>query len=214
MAESVILSYETREGKGTRKAEKLRRAGKTPGVVYGHKEGTLSITVAHDALFNAVKHNVRVVDLQGPGKTEKALIKELQWDHLGKDILHVDFERVAADERIKVTVHIELRGVAPGVAGGGILDQQIHALHVECLAVAIPDNVRVPIGELQKGQAIHVRDLKLPEGVTVLDDPDAIVVHVTEPRVEVAAPTEEEVTGAEPEVIRPDRRAAEEGEEK
>jgi large subunit ribosomal protein L25 len=212
MAETVVLPFEPRQGRGSRKAEKLRRAGKTPGIVYGHKEDTVSITVEHDALINAIKHNVRVVDLQGQGKTEKALIKELQWDHLGKDILHVDFERVAADERIKVQIPIELRGVAPGVTGGGILDQQIHALHIECLAIAIPDSVRVMIGELQKGQSIHVRDLKLPEGVTVLDDPDDIVVHLTEPRAE-AVPTGEEVpTSAEPEVITR-RPAAEEGEE-
>lgn len=212
MAEVVVLAFETREGRGSHKAEKLRRAGKTPGVIYGHKEGTLSIAVSHETLFEAVKHNVRVVDLQGQGKTEKALIKDLQWDYLGKDILHVDFERVGVDERIKITIHIELRGVAPGIAGGGILDQQIHALHVECLAISIPDNVRVAIGELQKGQAIHVRDLKLPEGVTVLDDPDAIVVQVAEPRAETA-PTGEEATVAEPEVIR-SRPVAEDEEEK
>lgn len=213
MAEAVVLPYETREGRGSHKAEKLRRAGKTPAVVYGHKQATLPIAISHDTLLNAVKHNVRVVDLQGQGKTEKALIKDLQWDHLGMDILHVDFEWVSADERIKVSVPIELRGVAPGVAGGGVLDQPIHAVQIECLAVAIPDSIRVPIGELQKGMAIHVRDLKLPEGVVLLEDADDVVVHVTEPRVAApVATTEEGAASAEPEVIR-SRPAAEEGEE-
>ncbi len=212
MAESVVLPYETREGRGSRKAEKLRRGGKTPGVVYGHKQATLSVAVSHDTLLNAVKHNVRVLDLQGQGKTEKALIKDLQWDHLGIDILHVDFEWVSADERIKVSVPIELRGVAPGVAAGGVLDQPIHAIHVECLAIAIPESIRVALGDLHKGQAIHVRDLKLPDGVTVLEDADDVVVHVAEPRV-AATPTGEEGAGsAEPELIR--RPGGEEGEEK
>lgn len=211
MADSVVLAYETREGKGSRKAGKLRQSGKTPGVVYGHKQATQSVAVSHDELLNAVQHNIRVVDLQGQGKTEKALIKDLQWDYLGVDILHVDFEWVSADERIKVTVPIELRGISPGVANGGVLDQPLHSLHIECLAIAIPESVRVLISELQKGQAIHVRDLKLPEGVVAVDDADALVVHVTEPRA-TPEPGEEGAV-AEPEVITR-RPAAEEAEEK
>src|SRR5206468_4967888 len=88
------------------------------------------------------------------------------WDHLGKDVLHIDFERVSADERIEVPVRIELKGIAPGVTGGGILDQPLHTVMVECLAISIPDSIRVNINELQLGAAIHVKDLTLPEGVT------------------------------------------------
>jgi len=213
MAETIVLPFEVRQSKGTRKAEKLRKSGQTPGVLYGHEQGTVSVAVSHNALLNAVMlHHARVVDLQGQGKTQKALIKALQWDYLGKDILHVDFERVEADERIKVTVPLEIKGIAPGVAAGGSLDQPLHNLHIECLAVAIPDSIRVLINELQKGQAIHVRDLKLPEGVTALDDADAIVIHVTEPQSETT-PTEGEATTAEPEIITR-RPTAEEAEEK
>jgi large subunit ribosomal protein L25 len=126
----------------------------------------------------------------------------VQWDHLGKDLLHVDFARVAADERIVLTVPIELRGTAPGVTAGGVLDQPIHTLSIECLAISIPDTIRVNIGELQIGSAIHVRDLALPAGVKAMSDPEAIVVQVKQPVAEEEAPVAAEAAeAAEPEVI-------------
>jgi large subunit ribosomal protein L25 len=202
MAESVILTAKSRNTQGTHEARRMRRSGLIPGVVYGHKEATIPVTVQRDDLFKVIRHGVRVVDLQADGKTEKALIREVQWDHLGLDILHVDFARVAADERIKIEVRIELRGTAPGVTAGGVLDQPIHSLVIECLAIAVPESIRVPIGELLIGQAIHVKELVLPEGVTTAVDPDAIVVQVAAPKVEeevaAAAPVAEQ---AEPELI-------------
>lgn len=213
MAESVVLPIEKREGRGTRKAQKLRIDGLVPGVVYGHKEETVSISVAAEALMSAVRHGARVVDLSADGGVQKAQIAELQWDHLGQELLHVDFRRVAADERIHVTVHIEIKGIAPGVTAGGALDQPIHTLSVECAADSVPESIRVNINELQMGAAIHVRDLHLPPGVKALADPDAIVVHVTAPQAAAeaaAAPGEEQ---AEPEVIGRKAAAEEEGEE-
>ncbi len=103
---------------------------------------------------------------------------------MGQDILHADFRRVSADERIHVPVRIELRGIAPGVSAGGALDQPLHTLDIECPAVAVPDSIRVNINELKIGDAIHVRDLTLPPDVKALADADAIVVHVTAPQAE------------------------------
>jgi large subunit ribosomal protein L25 len=216
MAEAVVLNLSKREGMGKKAARKIRKQGLLPAVVYGHKEETLSVTLPTDDLVKAVRHGARVFDLVAGGKTEKAIINELQWDHLGKELLHVDFKRVAADERITVTVRLELRGIAPGVTGGGVLDQPLHNLTVECLAVDIPGSIRVNIGELQLGEAIHVRDLKLPEGVVVKSDQDAIVVHVTTPQAEpepTAAPAGEAAERAEPERIAPERAKEEEEKE-
>jgi large subunit ribosomal protein L25 len=158
--------------------------------------------LSRDELLAALRHGARVVDLQTDGTAETALIREVQWDHLGKEVLHVDFARVSKDERIHVSVRLELRGTAPGVTAGGVLDQPLHAIEVECLAVSIPESIRVPIGELQMDGVIHVRDLHLPEGVTALTDPDAVVVHVApkqvEPEPAAAAPA---AGAAEPEVI-------------
>jgi large subunit ribosomal protein L25 len=215
MADTVVLQSEKRDGRGSRHAAKLRKAGLVPAVLYGHKEETLSVSVSHEALMAAIRHNTRVVDLAAGGKTEKAQIVELQWDHLGKDVLHVDFKRVSADERIEQTVPLEIRGIAPGVAEGGRLDQPLHTLRVECPALNIPASIRVAINDLHIEGAIHVRDLKLPEGVKALTDPDAIVIHVLKPKAEAPAPAAGEAvaTSAEPEVITR-KKAEEEGEEK
>jgi large subunit ribosomal protein L25 len=213
MAESVLLVAQKREGRGSRRARKLRAKGQIPAVVYGHKEATVSVTLSGDELLNAIHHKVRVLDLKTGGAVEKVLIRELQWDHLGKELLHVDFARVAADERIQVSVPLEIRGTAPGIAEGGMLDQAMHTLPIECLAISIPESIRVNVGELKLGQAIHVRELTLPEGVQALADPEAIVVHVTAKLVEAeAAPAVEAAATAEPELI--GRKAGEEEAEK
>jgi large subunit ribosomal protein L25 len=215
MAESLILDTQPRMKRGSRAARKLRKEGRIPAVIYGHKEATVAVTLSGDDLGKAIRHGTRVVDLKESGKLEKALIREVQWDHLGKDVLHVDFTRVSADERIRVNVPVELRGIAPGVTGGtGVIDQPIHSLSVECLAISIPESIRVTVNELQLGMAIHVRDLVMPPGVVAMNDPDAIVVHVTAKQVEpepVAAAAAAPVEGAtEPEII--GRKVAEEEE--
>ena len=211
MAEIVLLQTETREGRGTRLSEKLRKLGKVPAVVYGHKEKTLSVSVGHDVLLSAVRHGARIVEVDLGGKVEKAQIMELQWDYLGKDVLHVDFKRVSADERITITVPVELKGIAPGIAAGGLLDQPLHTLRIECPVLAVPDTIKVNINELAIDTAIHVRELKLPEGVKVLDEGDAIVVQVKTPAADADA--EGEGT-AEPEIITARKKAEDEAEEK
>ena len=182
MAESITLVTQARPGRGTRAARKLRKGGLIPAVLYGHKEETIPLALPSEEIQSAVRHGVRVVDLSTDGNVQKALIRELQWDHLGKELLHVDFARIAVDERVTISVPLELKGTAPGVTGGGVLDQPLHSLHIECLAIAIPESIRVNIGELQIGGVIHVRDLPLPPDVKALAEPEAVVVHVAAPR--------------------------------
>jgi large subunit ribosomal protein L25 len=213
MAESKVINTEKREGRGSKLAHVLRKQNKVPCVVYGHKEANLSLSVEHKPLVEAIRHGARVVDLQIEKGIEKAQIVEVQWDHLGKDILHVDFKRVSADERIEVEVPLEIKGIAPGVAAGGALDQPLHTLRISCLALSVPDSIRVVINELQVGQAIHIKDLKLPENVLALEDGDAIIIHVIQPQVEVET-TGEPTESAEPEVITRKKTDEEEEEEK
>ena len=210
MAETMVLEAQPRTKHGSRHAEKLRKQGQVPAVLYGHKEATISLALDSDGLTKAIRKGARVLDLKTDGGTQKALISEIQWDHLGVELVHVDFKRVDVNERIHVSVPVELRGIAPGVTGGGVLEQPMHALHVECLAISIPQSIRVNIGELQIGGAIHVSELHLPEGVTALDDPESVVVTVKQPLVEEAAPAAPAAAegAAEPEVI--GRKAAEE----
>jgi len=212
MAETVELVAQPREAHGSRAAQRLRKKGLIPAVVYGHQEATIAVALPAEELARVIRHNVHIVDLKTDGKTGKALIREAQWDHLGKELLHVDFARVGADERVVVTVPIEVRGTAPGLTQGGVLDQPIHSIAVECPVVNVPDSVRVNVSELQLGQAIHVRDLHLPEGIKAMGDPDLVIVHVTLKAVEAAAAAAEAAESAEPEVIGR-KAAAEEGEE-
>jgi large subunit ribosomal protein L25 len=197
-----LIKAEKRTERGTRQARRMRKQGFVPGVVYGHQQETLSITISHEELFRAIRHGARVVDLQADGETEKALIKDVQWDPLGHDILHVDFTRVSEHERIVVDVRIELRGTAPGIAAGGVLDQTMHTIEIECPALSVPDSIRVAVGALQLNEAIHVKDLTFPPGVVAKADPDAVVVQVN-PKVveEEAAPAPAVEATAEPEVI-------------
>jgi large subunit ribosomal protein L25 len=158
-----------------------------------------------------LRQGAPVVDIQTPKGVEKAQIMELQWDHLGKEVLHVDFKRVSADERIETDVTLEIRGTAPGVAEGGLLNQQLHSLRVECPAIAVPKTIRVSIAELQVGGAIHVKDVALPANVKALDDPEAIIVQLTKPLAEAEPAAEAAAGAAEPEVITA-RKKEEEGE--
>ena len=218
MAEAFVLEVQARPKSGTNAAKQLRKSGLVPAVIYGHKEATASLAVSGDTLYKAIRRGVRIYDVTLNGAMQKALLREVQWDPLGHDILHADFYRVSADETITLDVKVELRGTAPGVTAGGVLVQQIHSLHVECLIVNIPESIRVMINELQIDQSIKVADLKLPEGVKVKNDPDTIIVQVSQKVIEeiapavVAGPVAE---GAEPEVIgRVKGEEEEEGDEK
>ena len=165
------------------------------------------MVVTAEALRPVLKSGVHVVDLDLGGKTDKAVIREVQWDIFGKEIRHIDLMRVDPNERVNITVPIELKGTAPGVVAGGILEQPMHQLTIDCLAYQIPDSLQIRISALEIGQAIHVKDLELPEGSHAHAQPDAIVVHVVKLQERDIAASES--SPAEPEVIgkKPDAEA-------
>jgi large subunit ribosomal protein L25 len=213
--DAVTLATRPRPDHGKRASRHLREQGLIPGIVYGHKEAAVPVALDRKELETALRHNARVVDLRLDGKTELAVIQEVQHDHLGKEVLHIDFKRVSKDERIVVSVRIELKGTPAGLGGGHILEQPLHELEIECPAFAIPESIRVNVTTLQLHHPIHVKELTLPPEVTALNDPDLVVVQISttapEPEAPVAAPAEGE--GAEPEIV--GRRVKEEeGEEK
>ncbi len=215
MADTIVLSSKARKGEGTREAQKLRKNGSIPAIIYGHKEATENISVSYDELRTAMRHHLKTMEVQTDGRKQSVLIQSVQYDHLGKDVLHVDFLRVSATDKIHVTVPVELRGVAIGAKGGGVLIQPLHNLHVECLVSARPESIRVKIDDLQLGQAIHIRDLPVMEGVKFMHDGDAVIVQVKLPsaQVETAAVSPLEGGGAEPEVITKKKEKGEETEE-
>jgi large subunit ribosomal protein L25 len=205
---AATLTVSLRDNRGKLNNRRLRRSGAVPAILYGHGEQNVALAIPAEQLSAAVRHGARLVDLAGAVK-ETALIHDVQWDTYGTHMLHVDLARVSADETIELRVHVELRGTAKGATAGGTIEHLLHELEVSCRATNIPDKLQVNIADLDVGGEIKVSQLKLPEGVTVLDDPDSVVVQCVAAREE----TEEAATemgGLEPEVI--GRKAAEEGE--
>lgn len=214
MADAVKIQAEARDpqknkGTGSRVARRLRKQGRIPAIVYGHKQAPQPISLTRDSVWEMIKRSTHVAELTVNGSTETVLVRDVQWDHLGKEIIHLDFARVSADETIETEVRIDVRGTAPGTAGGGTLEVLIHDLKVKCLANAIPDSIKVDVSHLQLDQAIHVKDLVLPAGVTADEDPEKLVVHVVTraPEAEVAPA---DGTATQPEVIKPERKEKEE----
>lgn len=200
MLANTILKVEARTELGKRRVSRLRKGGKVPGVLYGHGQEAISLVFNGKEFSALLMGGTRVIDLARGTEIEKAVIRDVQFDHLGMEILHVDFARVSADERIKVDVPVEIRGISPGVTSGGILEHLLHSLHIECLASAVPESIRLRVDELQKGQSIKVKDLKLPEGVRVVNDSEAVVVHIIEPKAAVVA-VPGEGGASEPEMV-------------
>ena len=194
-----VLNVKQREPKGKRDARRLRASGVVPANLYGHGEKNLSLAIQADEVRAVVRHGARVVDLQGAVK-EKAFIRELQWDTFGTEVLHMDLTRVSVDERLTVTVAVELRGQAEGLKEGGVVEMVVHEVEVECLAIEIPEKLFLRVNNLKLGDSLMASAIELPSGVKLISDPDELVVHC------VRAATEEELEaaaegGAEPEVI-------------
>jgi large subunit ribosomal protein L25 len=213
MSDLVSLAVQPRTGKGTKLAKKVRAAGMIPGTVYGDKQEPMSVSVPTKELDHAIRVlHARTFELTLNGKKQTVLIRELQWCHLGKEMYHIDLWRVDKEKRVEVTVPVELRGV-PKNTGGGVLEQPLHVLHIECLAIKIPESVRVDIEGLTLGAPVHVSDLKLPDGVKALDPPEAVVVQLKLPGAE--EPTEAPAAdGTEPEVLTAKKPKEGEAEEK
>jgi large subunit ribosomal protein L25 len=213
MIEMLSLQAEPRERIGSKGAAALRRQGRIPAIVYGHKQEPTAISLnAHD-FIEGLRHGHRLMDVTLNGSAEKMLVKELQYDHLGRTIIHVDMIRVDVTERIKVEVALELKGIPKGTQEGGVLESHMDHLEVECLAVAIPESIVIPVKDLDVSQSIFARDVKLPEGVKLVTGGDVMVATC---RVLAEAKTTEQIvaeTPVAPEVIREKAPTAEEGEE-
>jgi large subunit ribosomal protein L25 len=210
MVEAVKIGALRRSQKGSQAARRTRAAGNVPGVLYGHKEEVVHLSVeaaALEALLRRGGHGL--LELSVDGKAESAVIKDLQWDVFGREILHVDFARVSKDEKIVVEVPLVLKGVAPGLAEGGVLDQPMHSIEIRCPADNIQEQVVVHVNQLHLGGSIFVKDLTLPVGAEALADEDQLVVHISKAKTEEEAAAEGET--AEPELIRREK-GEEEGE--
>jgi large subunit ribosomal protein L25 len=212
MAEN--LNVKRREKLGGGNNRRLRQKGQVPAVLYGHGEASIPLAIESTAIMNVIRHGHKLVRLQGDA-AEGAFIKAVQWDVYGKDLIHIDLLRVSDTEKVRTTVNVELKGTAAGLGEGGIIEFVLHELEIECPAASVPDKLIVNITDLHLNQAIHAREVHLPEGAKVLDDPELVVVHCIKPHVVEETPTAVVVEpgAAEPELIRKEKPAEEEAEE-
>jgi large subunit ribosomal protein L25 len=216
---SLSASPRTATGKGV--ARTLRESGQIPGVIYGHARQQQALTLSareFDRLLERVTDST-VIDLDIGGRMSKTLIREIQRHPYKKQVLHVDFLELVAGEKVTVEIPIVYVGTPQGVKDGGVLEQIKHELTVEADPTTLPEHIDVDVSALTIGHTLYVRDVRVPEGATVQDDPDS-------PLAVVAAPTKEPtpveampvIEGAvpeaapEPELIRKPKEGEEEGE--
>ncbi|MFH0982585.1 MAG: 50S ribosomal protein L25 [Planctomycetota bacterium] len=198
--EQTVLKAKRRTVLGTRAARRERAGGRLLAIVYGHGEDPEAVSLdAHDALLE-LQHGARVLDLDLEGKRTQCLVKDVQYDYLGTNPIHVDLMRVDLSEKVRVKVGIELRGTPVGIAEGGVLDHPTTEIEVECLVIEIPETIAVSVKSLKIGDTLLARDLELPPGVTLLTDPEERIAAV---RVlaEEAPPAEAAEEPTQPEVI-------------
>ncbi len=193
------LNVEKREQTGSLRMKRLRQSGKIPAVLYGHGEGTVALTVLEKELKKAIDHGSHIVELKGAAK-ESALIKELQWDAFGINVLHLDLARVDADESVEVTLPIELKGDAVGTHHGGVVNFHQHEISILCPASKIPEKIELRISELEVDQVISAAEVELPDGATLAEAGTTPIVSCALP-VEVEEEVVEDEDGIEPEVI-------------
>jgi large subunit ribosomal protein L25 len=214
MAQQANLQVASRTDTGKGAARSLRRAGKVPGVIYGHGRAAEPVVVETAALAKmlvGISAGTTIVDVAIDGRAPvKALIREIQRDALRPaEILHLDFYEVRADEQITLAVPVHLVGIPDGVRNfGGVLDHSLRELEIEVLPSDIPEHVELDVTALAIGHSLFVRDLKI-EKARILNDPDTPVCTVVAPRTEEAPAVVEEVVIAEPELIRKPKAEAE-----
>ncbi len=208
---TVSFSATARDTVGKGAARTLRSRGEVPAVIYGHgrEPQALSLNARDlDKLLGHIQAESTVIEVTVGGATSKTLIREIQRHPIRRQILHVDFQALVAGEKVTVSIPIVLHGIPEGVRlGGGVLDQTLREIEIEVDPSNIPDHIEFDVTNLVIGDSVHVSDLKVPEGVEVLDDPETSVAVVAAPRavieetVAVEAVEGAEGVAAEPEVI-------------
>jgi len=207
----VSFSATSRNVSGKGAARTLRRQGQVPAVIYGHGRDPLSLSLNArdlDKLLSHIQAESTVIEVSVGGQTAKTLIREIQRHPIKRQILHVDFQALVAGELVTVNIPIVLEGIPEGVRlEGGVLDQTLRELEIECDPSDIPDHAELDVTNMVIGDSLHVSDIKLPANVKILDDPETSVAVLAAPRAVIEeTPAVEAVEGAaegaaEPEVI-------------
>lgn len=202
----LSLQAETRTDFSKSNTKKIRREGKIPATLYGKGVQSRSIELNLEDMVQLLRTpggRLALIDLKVDGKLEKghpAMIQDIQREPIGKKIKHVDFHRISMNEPVQANVPITIVGTAPGVAAGGVTEQPVSEVTVKALPDRIPSHIDVDISHLDLGDAVHVGELQVPEGVEILAPPaENMIISVKLPhvRVEEVAPEEELAEGEE-----------------
>lgn len=222
--EEIILEILAREELGKNKVKDLRTKGFIPAVIYAEGKESLPIKVSHKQLLQLIHQhrlesaviNLKIKD-DKKQKSRSCLIKEIQYDPVKGDIIHVDFNEISLTKIIKVNVPVVAKGEPIGVKQeGGSLEHILWEAEVECLPTEIPKEIEVDVSQLKIGDTIHIEDITFPSQIKVLNAPEAIVFSVSAPikEEEVVAPAVEGEEKQEPEVIKEKKEVpSEEGKE-
>ena len=195
----------SRSVQGTGASRRLRRSGKLPGILYGANQDAQVIELDHSAIMLQLRHeafHASILTMNIDGTKQNVLLRDIQMHPWKREVLHIDFQRVDAKQKIhmRVPLHFINAELAPGVKlGGGIVNHVISELEVSCLPADLPEFVEVDVAELELGDSVHLSDLKLPSGVESVQlgrDDDAVVANVQVPRA-VVEPEEELAEGEE-----------------
>lgn len=203
-----VLVAKKRNDFGKGAARRLRRQGFIPAVYYSHGEKAIPLSVDEKTLlyFMQKAHGLIELNIEGIKKNQKCIFKDIQYDPVTDEILHVDFQGVKMGEKITMTVPLVLKGTPVGVKSGGILEHLIREIEIECLPRYIPEYLELDVSELKIGDVIHIKDLQF-ENIKILEDPEETVVLIEMPRKAEVIEVEEEAEETlfeeptEPEVI-------------
>jgi large subunit ribosomal protein L25 len=203
---TASLSATARANTGKGVARSLRREGRIPAVVYGHAREAQALSLdAHELqrLLAHINAETTVIELGVDGASSRTLIREIQRHPLSRSVLHVDFQELVAGEKVIVKIPVVLTGTSIGVRlSGGIMTQVLNELECRVDPANIPNRIEVDITDITIGHSIHVSEVKVPEGVEIMDDESGTIMIVSAPKEEVAAAPAEGATAAEPELIR------------
>jgi large subunit ribosomal protein L25 len=194
----IEFKAQKRQEQGSSASRRLRRAGSVPGIIYGGEATPLSITLNHNDLYHLLKKeafHASVLHIDVEGKDEMVILRDTQWHAYKPLVLHVDFQRVDATHKlhIKVPLHFINADIAPAVKlGGGIISHVMNEIDIECLADQLPEFIEVDLKDVEADQSIHVSQLVLPQGVSVVShgEGDPVVATVLKTRGDAAAADE------------------------
>ncbi|HOK56826.1 MAG TPA: 50S ribosomal protein L25 [bacterium] len=206
--EKVVFVAEIREGKGKGTARKLRSKGYIPGILYGPDTEPVPIKLekksSEKIILHLTSHNIMAemkLKKNGQEETIQVVLKDIQTDPIKDEIIHLDFYKLSSERPVIMEIPVIIKGKSIGEEKGGILEHELREIKVEGLPGNIPENIEIDIKDLDFGHAILVKDIKMPEGVKILEDENRVVVTVLKPKEEKVEEVKVEETVEEPKVI-------------